>query len=80
MKTPKWLQVVIATTSTLCLMSVLAGCAHVLILPADRVVVPMKAGKAYAPPFDGYYVPAARMQDILDRLSEGDVFGTNNLK
>jgi hypothetical protein len=46
-----------------------------VVLPADRVVVPMPAGKPYTPASDGYFVPKARMQDILDRLSEKDVMG-----
>jgi hypothetical protein len=45
----------------------------VRVLSADKVVVAMPAGKAYTPANDGYFVPKARMQDILDRLSEKDV-------
>ena len=61
--------------STLCLIPVLTGCHATLVLPADRVVVAMPAGEAYTPDFDGYFVPKARMLDILDRLSEKEVFG-----
>ena len=60
-------------------MTALTGCAlaqrKVLVLPADRVVVAMPAGEAYTPVEDGYFVPKTRMKDILDRLSEKDVFG-----
>jgi hypothetical protein len=56
----------------------LSGCALFrpkgLVLPRDRAVVAMPAGKAYTPASDGCFVPKARMQDILDRLSERDVF------
>lgn len=46
-----------------------------LVLSADRVVVPLQAGSAFTNTVDGFFVPSARMQDILDRLSEKDVFG-----
>jgi hypothetical protein len=75
-KTPKPWPAKILPCLTLCLTIALTGCAHtILILPADRVVVEMRAGKHYAPQFDGYYVPKARMMEILDRLSEKEVFG-----
>jgi hypothetical protein len=79
MKTPKLWRVITLTLLTACSTSALTGCAlvqrKVLVLPADRVVVAMPAGQAYTPPSDGYFVPKARMQDILDRLSEKDVLG-----
>jgi len=43
------------------------------VLSADKVVVAMPAGKSLTPASDGYFVPKARMQDILDRLSEQDL-------
>jgi hypothetical protein len=46
-----------------------------LILPADKVIVPLPAGSVYTNASPGYFVPKARMLDILDRLSEKDVFG-----
>ena len=57
-------------------MSALTGCVRtrMLILPADKVVVPLPAGTVYTNSTPGYFVPKARMQDILDRLSEKDVF------
>jgi hypothetical protein len=55
----------------------LAGCSlmrpKLRVLSADKVVVAMPAGKPYTPADDGYFVPKARMLDILDRLSEKDV-------
>ena len=60
-------------------MSGLTGCGllrpKVMVLSADRVVAPMTAGQPYTPASDGYFVPKARMQDILDRLSQKDVMG-----
>jgi hypothetical protein len=52
------------------------GCLHrpLLVLPADKVVVPLPAYQAYTPEFDGYFVPKARMLDILNRLSEKEIF------
>jgi hypothetical protein len=46
-----------------------------VVLSADKAVVRLPAGKSYTPASDGYFVPQGRMQDILDRLSEKDVFG-----
>lgn len=34
----------------------------------------MPAGQSYTPAFNGYFVPDARMIEILDRLSEKDIF------
>ena len=60
-------------------MTELTGCSllkpKIRVLSADKVVVAMPAGKAYTPAADGYFVPKARMQDLLDRLSEKDVLG-----
>jgi hypothetical protein len=47
-----------------------------LILPADKVIVPLAAGSVYTNALPGYFVPKARMLDILNRLSEQDVFGS----
>jgi len=46
-----------------------------LILPADKVIVPLSAGSVYTNALPGYFVPKERMLEILDRLSELDVFG-----
>jgi hypothetical protein len=48
-----------------------------LVLPADKVVVPLAAGTAFTNNTPGYFVPKARMLDILNRLSEKDVFGNS---
>lgn len=79
MKTPKLWLTTILTISTACSISVLTGCSllkpKITVLSADRVIVAMPAGKPCTPADDGYFVPKARMLDILDRLSEKDVFG-----
>jgi hypothetical protein len=48
-----------------------------LILSADKVIVPLAAGTVHTNASPGYFVPKARMKDILDRLSEKDVFGAS---
>jgi len=48
----------------------------VVVISADRAVVPMPAGRAYTPALDGFFVPQARMLEILDLLSEKP-FSTN---
>jgi hypothetical protein len=47
-----------------------------VILPADKTVVPLAAGSVYTNALPGYFVPTSRMLEILDRLSERDVFGS----
>jgi len=57
------------------LLSVLAlstgcGCSttRVVVVPSDRQVVPLNAGRAFRPPVDGWFVPTARMQELLHAL------------
>lgn len=62
----------------LCLSIGSTACAHrTTVLSADRVVVGVKAGEQYTPSSDGFFVPKARMLDIMDRLSEKEIFGTS---
>lgn len=43
-----------------------SGCATKLtVIPADKQVISMPAGKAFVPVTDGFFVPQARMQQIL---------------
>lgn len=46
------------------------GCstARVVVIPSDRLVVPVSAGKAFKPPVAGWFVPDARMQELLHAL------------
>lgn len=59
-----------------CWISGLTGCLH----PATKVLDPNTAtvrvlkATPYTPPGDGYFVPDAKMLELLDRLSEKDVF------
>ena len=55
--------------STVCLtlLCVANGCQSVRVIPSDRAVVRMEAGKPYAPAIPGYFVPDARMLEILEK-------------
>lgn len=48
-------------------MTMSVGCAtsKVVVIPGDKAVVYMPAGKPYTPASDGFFVPQARMQQIL---------------
>jgi len=63
--TPNWLRVML-------LLSMLAwsnGCAtRVVVIPADRQVIPLEAGQTFKAPSTGWWVPDARMQEILHAL------------
>lgn len=39
------------------------------MIPADKAVVRMEKSKPYTPDVDGFFVPGARMQEILHALS-----------
>ena len=57
--------------STLALSLFCAGCAttpRVLVIPADRLVERLPAAEAYTPAVPGWFVPDARMQEILHEL------------
>lgn len=66
--------------SIACWIIVSTGCSltkkEMLILPADKVIVPLAAGSVYTNALPGYFVPKARMLDILNQLSEQDVFNS----
>ncbi len=40
---------------------------RVIVIPADREVRPMPAGQPFTPPVRGWFVPDARMQELLQR-------------
>lgn len=50
--------------------SVLCGCqgTRVVMVAADRVVVPLPAHEAFTPAVPGWFVPEARMQELLRKL------------
>jgi len=63
--TANWLRVTL-------LLSILGwsnGCAtRVVVIPADRQVIPLQAGQTFTAPSTGWWVPDARMQEILHAL------------
>jgi len=45
------------------------GCAtKVVIVPADREVIRLRASEAYTPRVNGWFVPEARMREMLLQL------------
>lgn len=56
-----------------------AGCAstRVVVIPSDRLVLPLEAGQTFRVPSPGWFVPEARMQEILHALERGR---TNDLR
>jgi hypothetical protein len=56
-------------------MSVLTGCLHPKVLDPNRDPVRMLKAVPFTPVCDGYFVPDSKMLEILDRLSEKDVWG-----
>jgi hypothetical protein len=56
---------------TLSLSLCCAGCRTApLVIPADRAVTRLAPGKAFVAPVPGWFVPDARMQEILRKVSE----------
>jgi hypothetical protein len=46
-----------------------SGCASkVLVIPSDRVIVPLEVGQTLAVTNRGFFVPDATMQDMLHRM------------
>jgi len=41
-----------------------------VVIPADRTIRALPAGGQFVAPFPGYFVPAARMQEILRALAD----------
>lgn len=48
----------------------LCGCRspRVVVVASDRVVVPLKASEPFTPAVPGWFVPDARMQELLRKL------------
>lgn len=52
----------------LCLI-LLCGCqTRVVVIPADKTVTRLEAAEPFTPSIPGWFVPDARMQEILARL------------
>ena len=50
---------------------VLNGCAAVVLHPIEQVdIVPMKAGEAYAPVKEGYFLSSVYLQEVLQAKVE----------
>jgi hypothetical protein len=57
-------------------MSLLTACRPTLaVIPSDKVVVRVQAGHPYTPAINGWFVPDARMLDILNRLDAAKIQG-----
>ena len=54
------------------LMVCLTSCstARVVVIPADREVTRMPASEAFTPTVPGWFVPDARMKEIMDALND----------
>ncbi len=71
MKLRKRLLRVTLTLSTCAWIVLWTGCAtKLVVIPADKQVVRMPAGQSYSPGTSGYFVPDARMQEILEQLEQ----------
>ena len=66
---PKWTPNWLRAMALLSMLAWLNGCAtRVVVIPADREVVPLEAGQTFKAPSTGWWVPDARMQEILHAL------------
>ena len=45
-----------------------AGCHTVTVIDGNKLVERLEKGKPYTPNLDGYFVPDARMREILQQL------------
>ena len=59
---------VMKLTSMLCLMLLCACQTKVVVIPADKAVKRVEASKSFTPSINGWFVPDARMQEIIGRL------------
>ena len=66
---PKWTLNWLRVTLLLSMLAWLNGCAtRVVVIPADKQVLPLEAGQKFTAPSTGWWVPEARMQEILHAL------------
>jgi len=66
---PKWTANWLRVMALLSMLGWSSGCAtRVVVIPADRQVIPLKAGQKFTAPSSGWWVPDARMQEILHAL------------
>ena len=51
-------------------LAILSGCkTRVVVIPGDRAATRLPAGSSYVPSVPGYFVPDARMLEILTELN-----------
>lgn len=66
---PKWTPNWLRAMALLSMLAWLNGCAtRVVVIPADKQVLPLEAGQTFKAPSTGWWVPDARMQEILHAL------------
>lgn len=58
--------------STFALILTLTGCqtSKPVIIPSDKAVIAMPHGKPFVPSVDGWFIPNARMYEILNSLDK----------
>lgn len=62
-------RLVTAITLMLGCSPILIGCkTHVVVIPGDRAVVRLEPNRPYSPGVPGWFVPDARMQEMLNEL------------
>jgi hypothetical protein len=52
-------------------MCLLTGCQSVVVIPKDREAMHLKANETFTAPGPGWFIPDARMLDILNQLEAG---------
>lgn len=73
MKPIKLLPMAMLTLLTASLIPLSTGCVRkpkVVVIDGSKLVTRLPAGQMFTPPIKGYFVPDARMKEILDRLAE----------
>ena len=59
-----WMLLILACSA------ILSGCkTRVVVIPSDRAATRLPAGSSYIPSVPGYFVPDARMLEILTELN-----------
>ena len=66
---PTWTANWLRAMALLSMLAWLNGCAtRVVVISADKQVLPLEAGQKFTAPSSGWWVPDARMQEILHAL------------
>jgi len=65
-RTRQWLAAMLAGS----MLGLSAGCAmRLVVIPADKEVLRLPAGQLFTPAIPGWFVPDARMQEMLRELA-----------